>query len=408
VLQGLAHLDHGDFEVIVVVGPDDAGIDRVRAAAPAEVRWLTCAERNVAMSRNIGVAAARGALVAFIDDDAVPDPAWLCDLEAGFADPEIAVVGGPVFDRTGARFQAFASLVSRSGRVRELRADGWLPGPGFSSPESWLVPFAMGTNACMRREALIEVGGFDERFAYFHDDTDVCVRLCDRGHRVALLDRGFVHHGYLASGRRDESGTVTDWSQILTSTFYFAARHGSLGEQRERSRKDVEAYVAGVRAAVAREVADGSAEPRGRARVEGDIAAARDIAARYACEVAGGHRAGGLAAGAAAADPGPGHGRFPSWGARLAEAGRSPLRSHVCLGGDDDSVRARACRMAREDGAVVRVLRAGGDQRTVAFDGWVWHHTVPPDGDPEGALLAEVRRVDAMRPVDRWVPRSGA
>ncbi|MCB2152739.1 MAG: glycosyltransferase, partial [Rhodobacteraceae bacterium] len=60
-------------------------------------------------ARNLGLAAAAGEIVAFIDDDAVPEPRWLARLTAPFADPGIAAAGGFVVGRNGISFQWRAS-----------------------------------------------------------------------------------------------------------------------------------------------------------------------------------------------------------------------------------------------------------------------------------------------------------
>ncbi|MCB2123539.1 MAG: glycosyltransferase, partial [Rhodobacteraceae bacterium] len=67
-------------------------------------------------ARNLGLAAAAGEIVAFIDDDAVPEPRWLARLTAPFADPGIAAAGGFVVGRNGISFQWRASCADSHGR----------------------------------------------------------------------------------------------------------------------------------------------------------------------------------------------------------------------------------------------------------------------------------------------------
>src|SRR5690606_20845029 len=101
-LASLRQLDHPAVEVVVVNGPSTDGTDDVLAAHRGQVKVVSCPERNLSLSRNLGIAAAAGELVAFIDDDAYPDPAWLDDLVGLFDDDEVAAAGGPVLDHTGA------------------------------------------------------------------------------------------------------------------------------------------------------------------------------------------------------------------------------------------------------------------------------------------------------------------
>src|SRR5262249_59379680 len=66
------------------------------------IRVGRCPDRNLSRSRNIAIRMAAGDLVAFTDDDAYPDPAWIDQLAAGFDSDEVAATGGPVYDHTGA------------------------------------------------------------------------------------------------------------------------------------------------------------------------------------------------------------------------------------------------------------------------------------------------------------------
>ncbi|MEL6702483.1 MAG: glycosyltransferase, partial [Pseudomonadota bacterium] len=60
------------FEVIVVADP--AGIDAV-GDMPGVIR-IPFDAANIAQARNLGIDAARGDIISFIDDDAVAEPCW--------------------------------------------------------------------------------------------------------------------------------------------------------------------------------------------------------------------------------------------------------------------------------------------------------------------------------------------
>ncbi|MDQ3980384.1 MAG: glycosyltransferase, partial [Actinomycetota bacterium] len=83
-LEGLRWLDHDDFEVVVVNGPSVDSTDELLARYGGRVKVVDCPERNLSASRNLGIAAAAGTVVAFIDDDAYPHPGWLTALERAF------------------------------------------------------------------------------------------------------------------------------------------------------------------------------------------------------------------------------------------------------------------------------------------------------------------------------------
>ena len=67
-------------EVIVVNGPSTDNSEAVIASWGSRIRAARCDVANISVSRNIGICMAQGDIVAFIDDDAVPEPEWLAQL----------------------------------------------------------------------------------------------------------------------------------------------------------------------------------------------------------------------------------------------------------------------------------------------------------------------------------------
>ena len=116
LLRALTLQTYDPVEVVVVLGPTtDDSADRI-ARLGLPVKLERCAERNLSAARNIGIEAAGGDVVAFIDDDAVPEPVWLAELVAALReDDETAAAGGLVFDDLGTRLQYEAMLATRLG-----------------------------------------------------------------------------------------------------------------------------------------------------------------------------------------------------------------------------------------------------------------------------------------------------
>jgi hypothetical protein len=81
-LEGLRRLEYPDYEVIVV---DDGSTDATPdIAREYDVRLISGPNRGLSHARNVGLHAARGEIIAYIDDDAWPDPHWLTYLAAAF------------------------------------------------------------------------------------------------------------------------------------------------------------------------------------------------------------------------------------------------------------------------------------------------------------------------------------
>ncbi|MCU1500244.1 MAG: hypothetical protein JWM47_4197 [Acidimicrobiales bacterium] len=221
-LESLRHQSHGDVEVVVVNGPSTDDTDLVLAMWADRIRIVQCPLPNLSMSRNIGIRAAGGDIVAFIDDDALPEFDWLVQALPAFADSEVAGVGGIVFDHTGLQLQYRYSASNRFGDVA-VRQDR--PYDEQCFPGSFQFPYLQGTNALFRRDALLEIGGFDEIFDYYLDETDVCCRLIDAGFTLRQLADAPVHHKFLASSVRDHQRVITNWYPIVKNQVYFSYRH---------------------------------------------------------------------------------------------------------------------------------------------------------------------------------------
>lgn len=105
----------------------------------------------------------------------------------------------------------------------------------MSRPYTNLFPYTIGTNSSFRRTRLIEVGGFDEEFEYYFDETDLCLRLIDCGYVIRALDDGFVYHKSMESERRPATGVIRDRFSPMKNRVYFAMKHA----QRVKSFYDI-------------------------------------------------------------------------------------------------------------------------------------------------------------------------
>jgi hypothetical protein len=223
-LRSLRRLNYPHFEVVVVNGPSTDGTLEVLKQHASSVRVGTCSDRNLSVSRNVGIDMARGDLVAFIDDDAVADENWLNDAVAGFDSGQIGAVGGTVYNHTGYDIQYRYTMCDRLGNCKLDRTTSAVE---FNYPGCLLYPSLQGGNSIFRREALLEIGGFDEEFDYSLDETDVCVRLIDAGYLLKQLPHAFVYHRNLPSQFRRADGTVTNWRSSVKNKLYFSLKHAA-------------------------------------------------------------------------------------------------------------------------------------------------------------------------------------
>ena len=202
--------------------PSSDCTEEVLAAWGPEIRIGKCDAANISVSRNIGICMARGDIVAFIDDDAIPEPEWLSSLAEAYDRPEIGGAGGVVYDHKGYNCQFVYSTADRLGNVN-WAAEGNME--HFCFPGSYEFPYLQGTNASFRRAALLEIGGFDEEFEYYLDETEVCCRLIDAGYVIRQLENAWVHHKIAASALRDSLRITRDRYPSLKNKLYFSLKH---------------------------------------------------------------------------------------------------------------------------------------------------------------------------------------
>lgn len=214
-LTGLAQQDHPSFEVIVVADPAAA-----ESIQHLPVKLARFDEPNISAARNLGLSLASAPVVAFIDDDAVPEPTWLSRLVAPFDDPQVIASTGYVIGRNGISLQWQASEVDNLGQDHPLA----ITGPVTRSGTPNRAVKTQGTNCAFRRDALMSIGGFDPAYRFFLDEADVNLRLAPRG-LTAIDPTALVHHGYAASDRRRADRVPTSLHEIAASTAAFLRRH---------------------------------------------------------------------------------------------------------------------------------------------------------------------------------------
>lgn len=225
-LTGVGQLRYPAFEVVVVADP--AGISALTGAGWADrIKALAFDQPNISAARNLAIGLAAGSIVAFIDDDAVPEPTWLSHLCGPFSDPQVTAAGGYVRGRNGITFQWPPAMVDDDGRTVPLTLDGMAPRLIAGRPGAAIK--TEGTNMAFRRDALVASGGFDPVFRFYLDETDLNLRLAAQGAVTALVPQAQVHHGFAASAQRRADRVPRDLFEVGASIAAFARKHGRNG-----------------------------------------------------------------------------------------------------------------------------------------------------------------------------------
>jgi GT2 family glycosyltransferase len=196
-LDGLRSQTQPPDDVVVVVHTsDEASADLVQELALVwpELRCVRVEKHGSVAAYNLGLAIARGSIVAYVDDDAVPASDWLERIICAFElDEEIAAVGGRdivVVDGRVLGESRRRSLARRSS-APEVGTIQWcgrmLGNHHVGAGEARDVDVLKGVNMSFRRPAVMP-HGFDERLrgrgAQVHSELSICLPLRRQGLRI--------------------------------------------------------------------------------------------------------------------------------------------------------------------------------------------------------------------------------
>jgi cellulose synthase/poly-beta-1,6-N-acetylglucosamine synthase-like glycosyltransferase len=223
--QSIACLDYprDRFEVIVVDDGSPAPPETLVAdvSEQFDVKLLTQAHAGPATARNTGAAQARGAILAFTDDDCKPAVDWLQKLAARFATVPACVVGG--------------------------RTHNAIPGNLFSSTSQMLLDylyayyntdplnarFFASNNMAFSSDHFYEIGGFDTTFPLAAgEDREICSRWRQHDYPMIYAPEVLVWHYHLLTCKN----FLNQHFRYGRGAFYFrqaCARSGCKGSRVE-------------------------------------------------------------------------------------------------------------------------------------------------------------------------------
>jgi glycosyltransferase involved in cell wall biosynthesis len=185
-----------DDEIVVV---DDASTDSTLSVLARmqdpRIRVLNGAGRGVSSARNIGLAAAAGEFIAFLDhDDLWPPGRHAVLLQALLTD---------------------ASIDFAIGRLRLRMEHDAIMLPQLADVEGPAAPNISLCTALFRRRIIDTVGGFDENMR-FCEDTDYYLRLKEHNPRTILCDvDALIYRRHNTNATCDVAGAEDGVMQLI-------------------------------------------------------------------------------------------------------------------------------------------------------------------------------------------------
>jgi GT2 family glycosyltransferase/DNA-binding beta-propeller fold protein YncE len=184
-LTSLENLTYPDYEIILV---NDGSRDSTSEIGHrhSRVRVIDIPNGGLSAARNVGIAEARGDIVAYTDADVHVDRDWLTYLVQPFLTSDVVGCGGP--NVVPPNDPPMAQCIAR--------APG---GPTHVLLDDRIAEHVPGCNMAFRRNALLAIGGFNPTFLRAGDDVDICWRLQARGWKIGFSSSALVWHHHRSS-----------------------------------------------------------------------------------------------------------------------------------------------------------------------------------------------------------------
>jgi GT2 family glycosyltransferase len=197
-VESLRRQTRRDLEVIVVDN-SGSGLVRKNGTAPGARVIENAKNAGFGTAINQGLRASSTPYLATLNDDAVASPRWIEFLvEALERRPDVGMCASQVRFFGEPRLDSAGMLIARDGSSKQ-RGHG-RPPEDFPVFEETLMP--SGSAALYRRAMLQEIGGFDDDFFLYCEDTDLGLRARWAGWKCLYVPAAVVEHHYSHSAGR--------------------------------------------------------------------------------------------------------------------------------------------------------------------------------------------------------------
>ncbi|MBI4341882.1 MAG: glycosyltransferase family 2 protein [Candidatus Omnitrophica bacterium] len=236
ILKALQQQELRDGATIDIIVVDNNSTDRTPEAILEiarggrwPLRYVFEPQQGLSRARNRGIREASGEIIAFTDDDVMPDPAWVQQLAAVMETQRADAAGGRILPRWLASPPAWLLQSRYQKELWDALAllDG---GPEVAVADGGSLNIIYGANMAFRKAVFAEVGVFRTDLGQGArlprgEDTDMVGRLLKAGKRVVYTPHAVVHHmvgpermrrGYFCRWKFHSGRSIAAWAPFAT------------------------------------------------------------------------------------------------------------------------------------------------------------------------------------------------
>lgn len=202
--------------IVVENASGDDSLQRLQSElADERVQIVETSEnKGFGAGNNLGLKHASAEFVFLLNSDATISPGGLRAMVDAFKLPGVGIAAPYVFEPGMKLQERNYGLFPTPKLLLTGHYGSWSPG----TPAEWVSGVAM----MLRRETMVDLGGFDEDIFMYMEDVDLCKRVVDAGLSIVRIPEAHVTH----LGGASSSSSSIQKEQFRKSADYYLAKHG--------------------------------------------------------------------------------------------------------------------------------------------------------------------------------------